>query len=469
MLDHLGVITNPHKVDIIVEKPQQQSAFRRIANHLHLLLVAVVKERCRVQGDAFFHQLRRLRAVKSTLFHGEDATFRQAHPVLSECTRLVGTNHCGSTHGLASMHLPDQVVGLQHPLHAQGKTQCDAHRKTLRHGHYYQGDSDHQGVEEITGKVHPLEVLSLHVDSIHHQAQHHDETSYHVTGDRDAPAEPVELLIQRSLHLIIDLSATIHLAPFGLVTHFFHYKHAMTFHHHAATTHIVGGISGVRLELRWLHCLATRRLARQIGFVHAHGQGFHQSAVGRHLIASTQNNGVANDHVFSLDALYHAVTIDGHRHLILALVQDVKLLVGTLFKEKAHTRSQHHRHEDAQRLEKHRKALAARKQLIKRHRHRQQQSYQQDAYDRILELLKKLSPYRRLFRRGKHVVTMLLPTSDHLFLRQASLIISHHAEVLYWIIFLCYLCIEKRCKNTSSQTIIGRLQGCNPNFLKLTL
>ena len=203
----------------------------------------------------------------------------------------------------------------------------------------------------------------------------------------------------------------------------------MAFHHLAATANVVGRIGRIVLEFLLLRSLAARRLACQVGLVHPHCHSFHQRAVGRHLIARLDHHRIAHHDILPLDALDVAVAIHRHHLLVLALVEDVELLVGAQLEDEAHRCGQHHRHKDAQRLKEHAGAFGSRKQLIERHSHRQQQGYQQNTNDWVAKLLQKLLPKRILRRWGQHIVTMFAAALFHLFLRQTAFIISCHNSI----------------------------------------
>ena len=51
----------------------------------------------------------------------EKVGVRHLHAVLRQCAGLVGAYHRGGAHGLAGMHLANQIVGAQHGTHAVGQ------------------------------------------------------------------------------------------------------------------------------------------------------------------------------------------------------------------------------------------------------------------------------------------------------------------------------------------------------------
>ena len=133
------------------------------------------------------------------------------------------------------------------------------------------------------------------------------------------------------------------------------------------------------------------------------------------------------------------ITIHSHRLFVFRLVQDVEFLVGTHLKDKAYGGGQHHGHENAQRLQEHRRACCTGKQLVQRHGHRQQQGNQQDTYDRVGKLFQKLFPQRIFLGRGQHVVTIFLATFLHFSIGQPVFIISRHFKanlLVYQFLFI---------------------------------
>ena len=87
------------------------------------------------------------------------------------------------------------------------------------------------------------------IDEIHHQAQNHNQSGDDITGNGDAIAQAVELLIQGRLHLVVDLCPVIHFAPLRGIAHFVDHEDAMAFHHRAAATDVIGGIGRLRVKL----------------------------------------------------------------------------------------------------------------------------------------------------------------------------------------------------------------------------
>lgn len=71
------------------------------------------------------------------------------HPVLSQSTRLVRTDHVASAQGLNRLQLLHQAVLRRHPLGRQRHAGGEGDRKTLRYIGYYQGDEEGEADEEI--------------------------------------------------------------------------------------------------------------------------------------------------------------------------------------------------------------------------------------------------------------------------------------------------------------------------------
>ena len=121
----------------------------------------------------------------------------------------------------------------------------------------------------------------------------------------------------------------------------------MTFHHRAATTDVIGRIGSLFLKLGFHRSLAARRLARQVRLVDTHRDGFHQNAVGRHLITRVQHYHIAHHNILAFNTLNQTITIDCHHLFVLSLVQNLEFLIGTQFENEAHRGSQHHCDKDA--------------------------------------------------------------------------------------------------------------------------
>ena len=152
-----------------------------------------------------------------------------AHLVLGERARLVGTDDSGGTHRLAGMHLAHQIVGLQHLAHAEGKAQGDRHRQSFGHGADHERHGYHDGLEEIGNEFHRVEAGRMeHIEE--HSAQHNDD-AHQIARLGDEFAQAVELLVERRLHTVVYLCSHEHLAVFGLVTHLEHTENAVSLHH----------------------------------------------------------------------------------------------------------------------------------------------------------------------------------------------------------------------------------------------
>ena len=78
------------------------------------------------------------------------------HAVLREGPGLVGTDDRHGAHGLARVHLTDQIIGFQHAAHGHGQRKRNAHGQPLGHGHDDDGDRNHEEVEHLLRNGEPV-------------------------------------------------------------------------------------------------------------------------------------------------------------------------------------------------------------------------------------------------------------------------------------------------------------------------
>ena len=197
LLHHMCPVAQLGIVDTLVGQPQQQSPLGGVTQHLHPVGTLVEVSR-RVGGNAFGNNRFDIRVggvVKSSLAH--------PHLVLGEGSRLVGTDDRSRTHRLAGVHLAHQVVVGQHTLHAHGQTQGHTHGQPLGHGHHDNGHGNHGRREQIAAEAEPVEHRM--VGEVDDRAGHKDDSGNHITGLRDERCQRIELLVERSLGIVLDL------------------------------------------------------------------------------------------------------------------------------------------------------------------------------------------------------------------------------------------------------------------------
>ena len=353
LFDDLGMVAIADIVDVLSEQPSQQGRLGGVTHRLGFLFVGKVEKSRRVHCDAFLDKHGGLRVVELIVVETVDLKFADAHAVLGQRTRLVGADHRGGAHGLAGVHLAHQVVGLQHAAHAQRQAEGDTHRETFGHRHHDEGDGNHDGVQQVSRKVHPLKGLTVAKHEIHQESEHNDQSGDDVAGHGDSMTQPVKLFVKWSPHLIINLSAPIHLAPFRSITYILHFEDAVPVDDGAAPADIVRRVSGFVVELLLPHRLVCHGLAGERRLVELQGDGFDEGAVGRNLVARVHKHHIAHYHVLSLDLGDETVAHDSHLLLVLGFVQDVELPIGTHLEGEAHAGGQHHCDEDAKRLPEH--------------------------------------------------------------------------------------------------------------------
>ena len=83
------------------------------------------------------------------------------HFVARQCARLVRTDYGYGAHSFAGVHLPDEVVGLEHAAHVHCEAQCDAHRQPFRNCHDHDGYGYHEVAEYVVRYVQPVALCQV--------------------------------------------------------------------------------------------------------------------------------------------------------------------------------------------------------------------------------------------------------------------------------------------------------------------
>lgn len=157
----------------MVAEPEDQSPLGGIAEYLRSLWVALIEVSGRVDRQPFLDPPRHLIAPEGLLStEPVEVRLGNTHPILRQRTSLIGTDDGDGAHGLAGVHLTDEVISLEHPAHVVGEAERDRHRESLRHRHDDHGYGDHQrleGVGEEECQVCTGEQLIVQGDGTGHQ------------------------------------------------------------------------------------------------------------------------------------------------------------------------------------------------------------------------------------------------------------------------------------------------------------
>ena len=167
------------------------------------------------------------------------------------------------------MQLPHKIVTLQHSPHVQCQRQGHSHRKSFGNGHHDERDRHHEIAQHHLGHSEVVFGLPQRVgqDVV---TQKQDEGCYrhahaYFTNQR---GQPVELLVQGSLHTRGLCRCACHLSYLRTVAHCCHYSPAVSVHHQRRAQHHIFGIGFARLGM------GSRRTARvwPVGIHHLGGQ-----------------------------------------------------------------------------------------------------------------------------------------------------------------------------------------------------
>ena len=156
-----------------------------------------------------------------------------AHLVLRQGARLVGTDDGRGAHRLAGVHLPHQVVRAQHAAHAQGEGERDAHRQSLGHGYDDQSDGHHDALQQCGREVEQVEVAAL--AQVDKEAARHDEQCQHVADARYDGAQAVQLVIEGRLDAVVNLCSGEYFSVFGSIAHRRYLQNAVAVDYGGAT------------------------------------------------------------------------------------------------------------------------------------------------------------------------------------------------------------------------------------------
>ncbi len=392
LADDRRVVAQGGVIGPLAVEPEQERRLGRVAQRLDLLF-REVEERGRVDGDALLDQGAQLVVGQRLVLEVIEFSLVDLHLVLRQRTGLVGTDDGRGAHRLASVHLADQVVGLEHPVHAEGEAEGDAHRQSLGDGDDNQRDRYHEVVEQVRDDLH-----RRHGGNVSGKEQLGGQGDEGDGGDgiarlADHLGQPLQLDLQRRVDTALDLRALVDLSVAGGVAYFLDLHDTVAIHDAGAAHDDVGGISRLRIEIGLIGRLADDRLAGKGRLVDLQGDRLEQRTVGRHLLARFQDHDIADDHLFLGDLLDLAVADDLDHHVVVDRVEDIERLVGFHLEEEADAAGQHDREEDAHRLEERGRAFRFRPPAVNAgDDHGQQPRDKQDPDDGILKFLEELAP-----------------------------------------------------------------------------
>ena len=211
-VDHFSLAAQLAEVDALRPQPQQQRTLSGIANHL--LSVELSRG---AESHVANQSLRYLLLLAPGILPMKRIQLCNLHLVLSQRAGFVGAYHRNGSHRLTGVHLPHQVLRLQHTPHAVGKAQGDGHRQALRHGNNNQADGYHHRLKQMRRQPHGI-VFGREPQIADYAASHH-ETSHTIRHTRNKLSEPFELLAKGRFHRVVDLRSGKHLSILGIVAY----------------------------------------------------------------------------------------------------------------------------------------------------------------------------------------------------------------------------------------------------------
>ena len=261
------------------------------------------------------------------------------HAVLCERTSFVCANDSGSSHSFASVHASHEVVGLHHRAHAVGQAQSDTHGQTFRHSHHNDSDSNHDFLQEIAKSVRPFEMRESTLSSIDDGATHDDKECNAIAHLCNHIGKTIQLLVEWSFHTVVYLCSFKHATIFGLVTHFFDNKSAVSIEDGCSTAHLVGMIGGLRVKVFGMSRLLHQRLSSERRFVDLQRDAFYKRTIGWHLFSAFKKNNISHYQIGFEHLANFSITQPFVVDIFVDLIENFKFFFALEFEIEGHTGS----------------------------------------------------------------------------------------------------------------------------------
>jgi hypothetical protein len=101
----------------------------------------------------------------------------QIHLVLCKSACLIRTDHIGSSHSLASTHLSDQVLIIEHFLDTESQGQSHGQRQTFRNSHHNDSNSQNHVFDQIRNVFSRPGRFQSRLINDHTDDQHHEDAN----------------------------------------------------------------------------------------------------------------------------------------------------------------------------------------------------------------------------------------------------------------------------------------------------
>ena len=121
----------------------------------------------------------------------------------------------------------------------------------------------------------------------------------------------------------------------------------MAFYHLGALEHLIAGVGGMGVKVGLDGGLAALWLASERRLVEPQAGGLEQRGVGRDFLAGVDHYHIAHNHLAAGNLPDFSVPDDLHRLVVVDLVEDGKLFLGLLLKDKCDACGKGNGNEDA--------------------------------------------------------------------------------------------------------------------------
>ena len=397
-------------INALAPQPFEQRPLGRVAQRV----VVAVEKGGGVCRDEFIEQPLVGAVVTQEFLH--------AHAVLRKCSRLVGADNRYGPHCLAGVHLPHEVVGLEHAAHRERQRKGDAHGQPLRYGHDDHRHRDHEAVEQDADDMGPRRFGETLDQEGLADKNDEDENRKRDSYFADLVRQPGQLSVQGCLFTAFDGRLFRHAAGFGGVADGRDDHHAVSVADGRAAQQPVRRIGRFGVEQRLIDKLVGLGFAREGRFIDLQRNGLDQLSVGRNRLAGFEAYQIADDHLAAGNFGHDAVAPHLDGLVVVDLIQPAEAPHGVPFEEKAHARGQQNGADDADGL-----GVVP---LDEGHDQRERGGNKQNDDDRIAELLGKEFPGGVVARRSDDVLSMGGATGRRLFSGKTFRIVGDHFYLL---------------------------------------
>ena len=274
------------------------------------------------------------------------------HLVFRESAGLVSTDDRGRSHCFACVQLPDKILLLEHLLHAQRKTDGNAHRKSFRNSHHNQGHSYHYRTQHVFQNLDYVSVVvNVPVqEEIIEKSPHYYKAGNDVAHLGNHIAQIVKLLRKGSGDFLFFLNQFCALSFLRVGSDSSHATNTQPLDNRGTAQDYVRRESSILFAFRYSYIFVSIELTGEYGFVHLQGSSFEDNGIRRHLISAFELDNIPDaDIAFAYFVELCLSAVAGladylDRSFILDLVQHFKLFLSAYLKYETDTCSKQNRH-----------------------------------------------------------------------------------------------------------------------------